>query len=73
YDFDAQRFKELKTPTLLLEGGDSLPVLHRTTEAVQAALPNSRISVMPGQQHIAMYAAPELFTKELVSFLIVEN
>jgi hypothetical protein len=33
-------------------------------------LPDSGIVVMPGQQHIAMYTAPDLFLHEVLTFLI---
>lgn len=69
YTFDAERFKHFHTPTLLLLGGDSPPFLQEATETIAAALPNSRIATMPGQQHIAMYAAPELFVQEVLAFL----
>jgi pimeloyl-ACP methyl ester carboxylesterase len=59
----------LHTPTLLLTGADSLDFIQKATQAVDAALPNSRIAVMPGQQHIAMYTAPELFLNEVLRFL----
>src|SRR5258708_40058617 len=32
-------------------------------------LPNSRILVLPGQQHIAMDTAPDLFVREVLAFL----
>jgi pimeloyl-ACP methyl ester carboxylesterase len=32
-------------------------------------LPNSRIVVLPGQQHIAMDTAPDLFVPEVLAFL----
>jgi pimeloyl-ACP methyl ester carboxylesterase len=70
YRFDAQRFKDLHTPTLLLLGGDSPHFVKAATEAVDGALPDSRIVVMPGQEHIAMYTAPELFLHEVLAFLI---
>jgi pimeloyl-ACP methyl ester carboxylesterase len=38
-------------------------------EAVNRALPNSRIVVLPGQQHIAMDTAPDLFVREVLAFL----
>lgn len=69
YEFKAERFKDLHTPTLLLQGGDSPSFLKTITEAINAALPNSRIAVMPGQQHIAMTTAPELFLHEVITFL----
>jgi pimeloyl-ACP methyl ester carboxylesterase len=69
YTFDVQRFKELQTPTLLLLGGDSPHFFKAAIEAVATALPNSRNVVMPGQQHIAMDSAPELFVGEVLAFL----
>jgi hypothetical protein len=42
----------------------------RFVAAVAAALPNSRIVELPGQQHIAMYTAPKLFLKEVLAFVI---
>lgn len=70
YRFDARRFSNMQTPTLLLLGGDSPNVLKLATETIASALPNSQIAVMPGQQHIAMVTAPELFASELVRFLV---
>lgn len=63
YIFEPSRFKSLDAPTLLLEGEKSPRYLKAATEAVHAALPASRIVVMPGQQHIAMSTAPELFVR----------
>jgi pimeloyl-ACP methyl ester carboxylesterase len=51
YRFEAGRFKKLKTPTLLLLGGDSPGFFKAALEAVDAVLPDSRVVVMPGQQH----------------------
>jgi pimeloyl-ACP methyl ester carboxylesterase len=70
YVFDAQRFKDLHVPVLLLLGGDSPHATKEVTEMVNAALPNSQIAVMPGQQHIAMYTAPELFLHNVLTFLL---
>jgi pimeloyl-ACP methyl ester carboxylesterase len=36
---------------------------------VHAALPKSRLVVLPGQQHTAMNTAPELFVREVLQFL----
>jgi pimeloyl-ACP methyl ester carboxylesterase len=72
YTFDPQRFRTLLTPTLLLTGSDSPDFLKRGTDVVAAALPNCRVVVMPGQDHIAMYTAPALFAAELIGFLLDE-
>lgn len=69
YVFDAQRLSALKTPTLLLQGGDSPALLTQATELLHTALPNSRIVVLPGQQHLAMYTAPALLAREVLAFL----
>jgi pimeloyl-ACP methyl ester carboxylesterase len=73
YVFEPAHFSGLTTPALLLLGGDSPPFLKAGIEAVHAALPNSRVVVMPGQQHTAMNTAPELFTREVLEFLAQER
>jgi pimeloyl-ACP methyl ester carboxylesterase len=70
YALDPQRFKDLRIPTLLLEGSDSRAFEKKGNEALAAALPDSRIVVLPGQKHIAMYTAPDLFLQEILEFLI---
>jgi pimeloyl-ACP methyl ester carboxylesterase len=70
YRFDPSRFKDLHSPTLLLAGADSPEIFKDGTAALNAALPNSRVVVMPGQEHIAMYTAPDLFLHEILIFLI---
>ena len=69
HQFDPERFNELETPVLLLLGGDSPQFVIDATETVAAALPNSRINVLPGQQHIAMYTAPSMFVDAVLEFL----
>lgn len=69
YTFVPERFKNLRTPTLLLVGGDSPPRETRNANGVARALPDARIVTLPGQQHIAMHAAPELFVRHVVRFL----
>jgi pimeloyl-ACP methyl ester carboxylesterase len=69
YTFEPGRFDGMRTPCLLLEGGDSPAFLKDATAAVHAALSASRIAVMPGQQHIAMNTAPDLFLSEVTGFL----
>ena len=56
-------------PTLFLQGGDSPDPFRVAGEAVQSALPDCRIVVMPGQRHAAMDTATELFTAEVLGFL----
>jgi pimeloyl-ACP methyl ester carboxylesterase len=68
YVLDLQRLTAVTAPTLFLVGGDSSTALKAGTEILHAALANSRIVVMPGQQHIAMNTAPELFVREVSAF-----
>jgi hypothetical protein len=44
-------------------------MFRQVIEILGVALPNSRIAVLSGQQHVAMDTAPELFLKELIRFL----
>jgi pimeloyl-ACP methyl ester carboxylesterase len=67
---DPSDFESFRTRTLLLLGGDSPAYQKANTQALDAALPNSRIVVMPGQQHIAMNTAPDLFVREVLAFLM---
>jgi pimeloyl-ACP methyl ester carboxylesterase len=69
YIFSPERFREMRTPTLLLVGGDSPARELRNANGVAAALPEGRVAIMPGQQHAAMYAAPDLFVRAVLSFL----
>ena len=70
YEFDATRFVDVPIPTMLLAGGESAPFLKASTEAVHNALPNSHVVVMPGQGHVAIDTAPELFAQESLKFLL---
>lgn len=69
YCFDPARFAELRVPTLLMLGGDSPGLFRRGVEVLAATLPDNRIVLLPGQQHIAMDTAPELFVAEVHDFL----
>lgn len=69
YRFDPRRFARFNTPTLLLLGGESPPQARQAAETIQQALPASRTAVLPGQEHIAMYTAPDLLLGELLPFL----
>jgi pimeloyl-ACP methyl ester carboxylesterase len=73
YRFSAERFAGLEVPTMLLLGGDSPPFARQAVEMVEAALPNSEIVVLQGQQHIAMDTNPELFVGEVLDFLLDED
>jgi pimeloyl-ACP methyl ester carboxylesterase len=69
YRFNPARYCAVVIPTLLLVGGDSPAWANRATQALQGAVPNSKVIVLPGQQHIAMDTAPDLFVQEVMTFL----
>ena len=69
YAFAPERFRDLKVPVLLLLGGDSPPFFRAALERVQAAVPSAELVVLPGQQHVAIDTAPELFAREVIGFL----
>jgi pimeloyl-ACP methyl ester carboxylesterase len=70
YRFEPERFKQLNVPVLLLVGGESPQNMKTTIETWAAALPNSRIVILPGEQHLAHYTAPDLFVQEVQAFLL---
>lgn len=70
YSFDPDKFSESRLPVLLMLGADSPPLFRQATEVVDSALPNSRVVILPGQQHIAMDTNPDLFVSEVIQFLM---
>jgi pimeloyl-ACP methyl ester carboxylesterase len=70
YTFDPAQFASVRVPTLLLLGGDSPPLFRHAIHAADAALPDARVVVLPGQQHVAMDTNPELFVREVLQCLL---
>jgi pimeloyl-ACP methyl ester carboxylesterase len=56
-------------PTLLLTGSDSRDPFAADVETVAAALPDARIVVLEGQQHIADVLGPVVFAEHVLGFL----
>ena len=69
HELRGERFSAMTTPTLLLSGGESPQRYRDATEAVDDALPNSRIVTFEGQQHVAMNNEPDRFVDEVLSFV----
>jgi pimeloyl-ACP methyl ester carboxylesterase len=69
YQFDTTSFRAMAIPTLILGGSDSPPFLKTSNAAVHDALPDSTLVVMPGQGHVAIDTATDLFAKTVVDFL----
>lgn len=68
YRLPVERAARLSTPTLLLQGGDSLPVFASVIARLQSVLPNARTTMLPGQQHMAMETAPDLVVAAVLDF-----
>lgn len=69
YVFDAERIGALSIPVLLLQGSESAPALLEATRRLHAVLPASTLEVMPGEAHVAITTAPELFSRLVLEFL----
>jgi pimeloyl-ACP methyl ester carboxylesterase len=69
YTFSPYRLRGVTTPTLLLLGGASPAYFGEGIAAVHEAIQSSRVVVLPGQQHIAIDTATDLFVREVLSFL----
>lgn len=69
YAFAPQRFAGLRVPSLLMVGEGSPEHERESADAVAAALPDARAVLLPGQQHLAMYADPDLFVRETARFV----
>ena len=67
--FDPEQAGRITVPTLLLTGSDSGDPSKADLETVAAALPDARIEVLDGQQHVADILAPEMVAEHLVAFL----
>lgn len=69
YVFAPDRFRGMRSPTLFLVGGDSPSREFANAEGVADALPNAEVVVLPGQEHTAMYSAPDELVAALLRFL----
>jgi pimeloyl-ACP methyl ester carboxylesterase len=67
--FDPEQAAKITVPTLLLTGDQSSDPMGADTQTVAAALPDARIVVLAGQEHVADVLAPELFAQHVLAFL----
>ena len=70
YRFDAGAIAKINTPTMFLLGSETAPPMATSVRATAAALRNSPVTVLQGQQHDAMYTAPKLLADALRSFYL---
>jgi pimeloyl-ACP methyl ester carboxylesterase len=69
YDFQAERFRELRVPVMLQIGTESPRDLY-VTDALAAVLPDVRIEELPGQAHEGMTTAPRMYAESVSRFLL---
>jgi pimeloyl-ACP methyl ester carboxylesterase len=69
YDFNAERFRELRVPVLLQIGTESPRDLY-VTDDLAAVLPHVRIEELPGQAHEGMTTAPKMYAEAVSRFLL---
>jgi pimeloyl-ACP methyl ester carboxylesterase len=65
-DFDPTPYLTMTTPTVLLLGEHSPAGQQRILTAIDAALPDSSIVTLPGQEHMAQMTAPHLIADALI-------
>jgi pimeloyl-ACP methyl ester carboxylesterase len=66
---DPEQAAKITAPVLALTGADTPDELKDDPEAVAAALPDARIVVLEGQQHVADVLVPEVFAGHVLAFL----
>jgi pimeloyl-ACP methyl ester carboxylesterase len=67
--FDPERAARIRVPVLLLAGTDTPEELRDDPDTVASALPDARIALLDGQQHIADVLVPELVAERVLAFL----
>ncbi len=67
--FQPELAARITVPVLMLVGGDSPEDVQGDYEKVAAALPDARVSILEGQQHIAIDLVPEEFAQRVTNFL----
>ncbi len=69
YRLRPERFAGLSVPTLVLLGSASPAAEAESADRLASALPGARLVTLPGQGHMAMLTAPELFAAGVLDFL----
>jgi pimeloyl-ACP methyl ester carboxylesterase len=71
--FNADWAARITVPVLLLVGGDTPDDIKADPQVVAAALPDARVTVLPGQMHMAHLTDPEGFAATMLSFLAEQD
>lgn len=61
---------DVQVPTLLIQGADSPAFVREATELVASSLPDARVVVLEGQQHVADQIVPDVFADVVLDFLL---
>lgn len=69
YDFNAERFRDLRVPVMLQIGTESPRDLY-VTDALAAVLQDVRIEELHGQAHEGMTTAPKMYAEAVSRFLL---
>jgi len=68
-DFKNEYFKEIKVPTLLLSGGQTLPILQLTNKELRSTLPNASLYNLPEATHDYWLTHPGQMGDAILNFL----
>ena len=66
---ELERLADVSVPVLLVGGGESPDYMKADTESIADAIPNARIVVLEGQDHVGDVLAPEAFADAVTPFL----
>lgn len=69
YEFEAERFRSIEAPTLLVLGSESSPYLRIVCDAIVEVLPDVRAVEMAGEGHFTNMLTPDRFLAEIEGFL----
>jgi pimeloyl-ACP methyl ester carboxylesterase len=73
FRFTAERYAGLACPTLVLAGAESSVTVREDASAVASGLPSADITLLEGQRHSCIHAAPELFADAVCGFLQLDG
>jgi non-heme chloroperoxidase len=68
-DFKKDYFKEIKIPTLVLSGGQTLPILQLTNKELRNTLPNAELYYLPEATHDYWMTHPSEMGDAVLNFL----
>lgn len=66
YRFEIERLSGVRSSVTFLEGEVSPPLRNQVHGTLMAALPSARLIRLPGQGHLAVRTAPELFARAVM-------